>query len=196
MKHTDRTPFPAGTGIRTATGKARKTRLTVLQNLPLDEYTPPDSPVEPVRVQRAARGQFAPGNTEGRLTKVRAGAGGALAGLESKGDPVWRAADRWGKRYSGHRIGELTRLYGELSSGVLTALVSAGATLADARYLRAVAASANDADLLVKATQLSKEARLAERDALAIAALEAQSRPRESTRDRLAREIAATKGAQ
>lgn len=172
------TPFPVGTGVRTATGAARESgRFTVLQNTPLDEHAPPDSPPHTVRPQRGPDGRFLPQNTAGRMAKVRAGSGGALAGLEAKADPVWRAADRWGKRYTQHRIGELTGLYGELSSGVLTALVSAGATLADARYLRALAASTGNADLLVKATQLSKEARLCERDALAIAALEAKSRP-------------------
>jgi hypothetical protein len=165
----------------------------VLQNLPLDELAPSDPPPNTVRVQRDANGRFAPGNTEARLAKVRAGSGGALAGLEAKGDPVWRAADRWGKRYTGHRIGELTRLYGELSSGVLAALVTAGATLADARYLRALAASTGDSELLVRASGLAKEARLAERDALAIAALESRSRPKLNARDALEARIAERK---
>lgn len=164
---------------RAAHGKAAEGgRLTVLETLPADEL-PPASPALTARPERDENGRFLPGNTVAKARKHRVGPRGALAELEAKADPNWQAANRWAKRYSAHRRGELARAHGgELSAGVSGMVESAAFALGDARYLRAKAAETGDEKLLKLAADLAKDARLTERDAWELAAREAQTRPR------------------
>ncbi|MEO7032511.1 MAG: hypothetical protein ABI548_01665 [Polyangiaceae bacterium] len=178
---------PSKTGVRAAHGNARNGgRLTVLERLPMDELPkPPASPPDTVPSQRDAAGRFLPGNSTARMAKVRAGKSGALSLLECKADPAWLALNRWGRRYASNRIAELSDQFGALSSGVCGMVVTAGNGLADSAYLRARGAELGDPKLIVAAASLAKDARQAERDAYALAALEASTKPQRSARERL-----------
>lgn len=155
---------------------ARRGHLAVLETTPADEL-PPVSPADPDRTERSSDGRFAPGNRIARTAKARAGRNGALAKLEAKADPDWQAANRWGRRYAKHRMGELAKAHGgELSAGVCTIVTTAAALMADARWLRAKAAATSDVKALGLAAQLSTQARQAERDAWELASREAELR--------------------
>jgi hypothetical protein len=164
---------------RTAHGRARELgRLTASECPPADELKPGRGS-EPGRPRRTAQGQFAPGN-DGFALEQRGVPKGGLVGLSRRAkDPAWLAARRLGKQAATRRIAEVARAHGgELSSGVCRMLRSAAELDADATYLRARAAADDNPDLLRTAAQLSAGARQSERDAWALADLEARSRPR------------------
>lgn len=162
---------------RTAHGAARDAgRLVVSECTPMDELRPGSNP-DPVRKDHGPDGRFLPGNSHARLAKARAGVRGALLVLEAKADPAWRAARRYGRRAAAHRIREYGEAHGlDLSSGVCRMLSDAAQQSADAEYLSARAAADNSPELLRIAAQLRAGARQAERDAWALAELEAKSR--------------------
>jgi hypothetical protein len=170
--------------LRTAHGRARDLgRLTVNECPPMDELRP-GSGSDPADSGRDADGRFTPGNPWARLAKVRSGPRGVLSTLEAKAAPEWRAARRWGRRAAQHRIREYQTAHGpNLSSGVCRLLAESAELGADASYLRARAASDNNPELLRIAAQLSSRAGQAERDAWALAVLEAASRPRDRGAD-------------
>ncbi len=155
---------------------ARAGRLTVLESTPADEL-PPATGSDPARQDRDASGRFVPGNRWGRLARAKAGPGGALAGLDAKATPEWRAARTWAKRAAAHRIRELTELHGgDLSAGVCMLVVDGADLRADARYLAARARADANPELSRIAAGLLASARQAERDAWELAAREAESR--------------------
>jgi hypothetical protein len=118
-----------------------------------------------------------PGNRAARRQLGRVAPSGALALMVPK-DAAWQAARRWAHRAGVHRIRELAGMHGgELSSGVCRLLRSAARLAADAEYLSRRAARDDDPDLLRTAAQLDASARQAERDAWAMADLEARARP-------------------
>ena len=162
---------------RKAHGRAAQLgRLTVLEATPADEL-PPARPETPDRPERDAAGRFLPGNRWSRMSRAKAGVGGALASLDAKADPQWRAARRWAKTASAYRIREYGALHGaDLSSGICTLLVDAGEMRGDARYLSARARAENNPELLRLAATLLASARQAERDAWELASREAAAR--------------------
>lgn len=171
---------PKGTR-RTAHGAAAAAgRLVVSECPPTDELPSACNP-DPNRKDRSQDGRFLPGNSWARMAKARAGVGGALLLLEAKADPAWRAARRFGRRAAVHRIREYGQSHGlELSSGVCRMLQDSCQQSADAEYLSARAAADNNPELLRIAAQLRAGARQAERDAWALAVLEAKAKPRPS----------------
>jgi len=180
---------------RTAHGTARRGGALVVNDpTPWDEQ-PSASNEQPGRTGRGADGRFLPGNPFARLAKMRAGPRGALAALEAKATPEWQAAHRWGLRAGQHRIREYAAAHGaDLSHGVCVLLADAAEERADAKYIAARARAENNPDLLRVAAQLRASARQAERDAWELASREAEARPREHVRDRIAREIREAKG--
>ena len=155
-------------------------RLVVSECPPTDELPTACNP-DPDRRDRSIDGRFLPGNSWARMAKARAGVGGALLLLEAKADPAWRAARRFGRRAAVHRIREYGQSHGlELSSGVCRMLQDSCQQSADAEYLSARAAADNNPELLRIAAQLRAGARQAERDAWALAVLEAKAKPRPS----------------
>lgn len=181
---------------RTATGNAREHGRLVGSSVAAADELRPATGSDSDRRERTADGRFAPGNRLAAAKRLRSGPRGALAALEASGsDPAWVAAARWGRRYSSHRRAELARAHGgELSAGVGTIVESAADLLADARYWRAKAIATSDPELSRLAAQLTAQARGCERDAWELAAREAQARPRESARDRIAREMIQARG--
>src|SRR5690606_10045753 len=118
-------------------GNQVSARLVASETCPADELAPA-SPVNTDRSDRRRNGTFAPGNSVAKAKKVRSGPRGALAALETKGDPAAKAAVKWGRRYGAHRRRELAQAHGgELSAGVGTIVESAADLMADARYWRA-----------------------------------------------------------
>ena len=105
--------------IRAAHGaKAKGGALTDNESIPWDEM-PAASPADTDRAERGPDGRFLPGNRTAKNKRIRPSNHGALTALEAQADPVWRAYNNWGKRYSSHRRAELTRAHGgELSAGV------------------------------------------------------------------------------
>jgi len=165
------------TGFNSAHGRARELgRIAVNDGRPYDEQ-PPGSPAETARAERGPDGRFASGNSIARHSRVRSGPQGALVGLDAKADPAWRAARQWARKGARHRIGELAQLHGgELGSEVCALVVDSWELRGDARYLAAKARADGDADLARAAATLLNSARQSQRDAWALAALEAESR--------------------
>lgn len=166
-------------GFRKAHGKAAELgRLTASECPPVDELRPARGGLTD-RPDRGPDGRFVPGNRAARRQLGRVHPAGALAQLEAKADPAWRAARRWGQRAAAHRIRELAALHGgELSSAVCRLLRSAARLAADAEYLSRRAAAESNPELLKVAKQLDDSARQSERDAWQLAALEAAARPK------------------
>ena len=163
-------------GFRAAHGALRKQgKLTTSETAVMDELITAKAPA-PAGPDRTALGRFTAGNTVARRARHRADSDGALAKLEAKADPSWRAAHAWGRRYNRKRFSELAALHGALSAGVGAMLTTAANTLADSRWLRAKGAALGDTDLIRQAAQLGQQARAAERDAWQLAALGAESR--------------------
>lgn len=167
--------------LRSAHGRARELgRLAVSECPPADEL-PPASPSFSDRPDRTPDGRFAPGNRSSRLNRVRSGPRGALLALDAKGDPAWRAARRWAQRAATRRVSEVAKAFGgELSSEVCALIVDSWEMRGDARYLAARARAEGDADMARAAATLLASARQAQRDAWALAALEASARQRTS----------------
>ena len=163
---------------RTAHGRARELgRLVVSETTPADEL-PPATGSDPARAGRDAAGRFTPGNPWARLARAKAGPGGALASLDAKANPEWRATRRWAQRAAAHRVRELAKLHGgDLSAGVCMLIVDASDLRADARYLAARARADDNPELSRTAATLLASARQAERDAWEIASREAAARP-------------------
>jgi hypothetical protein len=164
---------------RAAHGRARELgRLTVSECPPADEL-PAATPALSVRADRGADGRFAPGNTVGRHSRVKAGPQGALLRLDAKADSEWRAARNWARRGATHRIREMARLHGgEVGSEVCALIVDSWELRGDARYLAAKARALGDADLSRAAATLLASARQAQRDAWELASREAAARPK------------------
>jgi hypothetical protein len=171
--------------MRTAHGKARELgRLTASECPPTDELRAA-TPGDTVAPDRAPDGRFKPGNRAARAKRVRPGSRGALVELERQGDPAARAAIAYGRKYASHRRAELARAHGELSAGVGAMVESAGELLSAGRYWGARGVAEGSADHARLAATLLAGARQAERDAWALATLEAASRPKPDFRDRL-----------
>lgn len=171
---------------RSAHGNARELgRITATECPPVDEL-PPATPAETDQTQRSPDGRFVRGNSIARHSRTRSGPQGALLGLDAKADPAWRAARSWARRGARHRIAELAKLHGgELGSEVCALVVDSWELRGDARYLAARARAENDADIARTAATLLASARQAQRDAWALAALEAEARKSRTTgRDR------------
>src|SRR5690606_8732628 len=126
--------------------------------------------------QRAGHGHFAKGNTVGKDKRLKTGPRGALAKLEAQGDEAWKAALRWGRRYSSHRRKELCTAHGAVSAGVGTIIESAADLMADARYWRARAISEGSPDFSKLSASLRAQARGCERDAWELCARESLAR--------------------
>jgi hypothetical protein len=107
---------------------------------------------------------------------VKPGPRGALHALERQGDEAARAALAFGRRYASHRRAELGQAHGELSAGVGAMVESAGELLSAGRYWAARGIAEGSPDFARLAAQLLAGARQAERDAWALAELEARSR--------------------
>ena len=170
-------PNSSVTGFRTAHGNARDHgRLTANECPPADEL-PEAIGSTPVAPDRNTNGQFVKGNKAQKRQLARVKPGGVLDRVDANADPAWKAARRWGQRAAGHRISEMAAAHGgHLSSGVCRLLRSAARLSADAEYLSRRAAADNDPNLLRTAAQLDAGSRPAERDAWALAALEANAR--------------------
>jgi hypothetical protein len=127
-------------------GAAKAAHVVASEVCPADELAAA-SPANTDRRDRTRDGKFAPGNDIAKAKKVRSGPRGALAALESKGDPAAKAAVKWGRRYGAHRRRELAQAHGgELSAGVGTIIESAADLMADARYWRARGVAEGDPD--------------------------------------------------
>ena len=139
---------------------------------------------------RDAKGRFLPKNrfayVGGKTSSRRLVPQGLIKALEAKAPKEWAQARERGREAARHRMQELTRLHGDLSSGVCWLLLEAGEQRGDARYLRAKATSYDDEfgekvsslDLLRLALQLSNGARQSERDAWELACREAEAHKR------------------
>jgi len=158
---------------------ARSGRVVASEPRPSDELSyPSGSASDSVRPDRGSDGRFVAGNGVARRAKFRAGPMGTLAALSAKADPSWQAARRWGHRAATHRISELARIHGgELSSSVCGLVEEEWELRADAKYLRARAASDDNPELLRLAATLSAGARQAARDSWEFCIREAQARP-------------------
>jgi len=174
--------------LRAAHGNAKRLgRIAVTECPPVDEL-PPASPAETDRKDRGNDGRFAPGNGIARHSKTRSGPQGALLGLDAKADPAWRAARAWARRGASHRIAELAKLHGgELGSEACALVVDSWELRGDARYLAARARAEGDAELARTAAALLAGARQAQRDAWALAALEATERNKRGNANRFLR---------
>lgn len=184
---------------RTAHGDQKERgRLVVQESVPADELPlPPNAAPGGAkkpngRKDRDATGKFLPRNgcaKRGRRAQgIRLAPGGMWEKLEAKWPEEWRAARHNGRHALRHRIAEMVRTHGDLSSGVCAILTEAYEIRADARYLRAIAADpargsdetkaarVSMVDLIRLANQLSTSARQAERDAWELATREAQAR--------------------
>lgn len=116
-------------GFRAAHGALRKQgKLTTSETAVMDELITAKAPA-PAGPDRTALGRFTAGNTVARRARHRADSDGALAKLEAKADPSWRAAHAWGRRYNRKRFSELAALHGALSAGVGAMLTTAANTL-------------------------------------------------------------------
>ncbi len=179
---------------RSAHGRARELgRITATECPPVDEL-PPASPAETDRKDRGTDGRFAPGNAIARHSKTRSGPQGALLGLDAKADPAWRAARAWARRGASHRITELAKLHGgELGSEACALVVDSWELRGDARYLAARARAEGNAELARTAAALLAGARQAQRDAWALAALEAESRKSRGTASRFLKPVTEAK---
>lgn len=146
--------------IRAAHGKSRRLGAVVaVETLPADEL-PAAEGSDPGRPDRDAAGRFLPGNSLARNARYRSGAQGELSRLEAKGDPAWRASDRWSKQWSSFRRAELTSLHGgSLSSEVCALIEDARQAMADARWARAKAAECESEGDVERATSLRSDAR-------------------------------------
>ena len=180
------------TDFRAAHGNAATMgRLTASECPPADELRAA-SGADPDRPERGPDGRFLPGNRTAKRGKLRAGLRGALVSLEAEADPAWKAARAWGRRAAKHRIAEYAQVHGaELSSGVCRMLSDAAELSADAAYLRARAAKDDNPELLRVAATLTAGSRQAERDAWAIAQLEADARRKSAPDDAHAKAAAA-----
>jgi hypothetical protein len=164
--------------FRKAHGKARELGALTASECPPTDELKPGRGTGAVRSDRGSDGRFVAGNGAARRQVARIQPGGTLDRLDAKADPAWKAARRWGQRAAAHRIAEVAQAHGgELSSGVCRLLRSASRLSADAEYLSRRAAADDNPDLLKVAAQLDAGARQAERDAWALAKLEADSRP-------------------
>jgi hypothetical protein len=164
--------------IRTSHGDQRERgRLTASECPPLDELRPATA-TDTAAPDRDPSGRFKPGNRAAKSKRVRPGSRGALVALERQGDAAARAAIAWGRQYAAHRRTELGRAHGDLSAGVGAMVESAGDLLAAGRYWGARSVAEGDADHARLSAQLLAGARQAERDAWALAELEARSRPK------------------
>lgn len=172
--------------LRAAHGRSREFgRVTASETVPAREL-PPASPVVAGPSDRDERGRFVRGNGAHQRKRVRPGARGRVSSeaLGLTTHQSYAAFERWGRRYAAHRRAELATLHGgELSAGVGALVESAALALAASRYLYALGAAvpltksrATKADFLAQAARLQAEARATERDAWAIAALEAEAR--------------------
>jgi hypothetical protein len=175
-------------GFNSAHGRAREFgRVAVNDQRPYDEM-PSASPAETVRKDRGADGRFASGNSIARHSRVRTGPQGALVGLDAQAAPAWRAARQWARKGARHRIAELAQLHGgELGSEACALVVDSWELRGDARYLAAQARATGNAELARTAANLLSNARQAQRDAWAIAALEAEARKTKGTATRFLR---------
>lgn len=147
-------------------------RLVASDVKPADELRPA-TPAETVRCDRTPDGKFAPGNGAARAKRIRSGPRGALAALIVKGDPIYQAAAKWGRRYGAHRRAELAKSHGgAISAGVGAMIESAAEMMADARFWRAKGIAECNPDFSRLAAQLIAQARGCERDAWELASRE------------------------
>jgi hypothetical protein len=177
--------WPAAHGTAAAHG-----RLVGSETSPgaeLRDATPADS----VRRNHGPDGKFVRGNGAAKAKRIRSGPRGALAALIVRGDPVYQAAAKWGRRYGSHRRAELAMAHGGgISAGVGAMVESAAEMMADARYWRARGIAEGNPDYARLAAQLIAQARGCERDAWELASREAEAR-REAGTSNPHRELAA-----
>jgi hypothetical protein len=167
-----RNPWPPAHGTAATLG-----RLVGSETAKAGEL-PPATPSDTDRRDHGTDGRFVAGNGAARAKRLRTGMRGSLAALESKADPIWLAADKWGKRFGAHRRGELARFHGGEISGGVGALVEDAALLrADARYWRARGMAEGNPEHTKLAASLLAQVRGCERDAWETAAREAEIRP-------------------
>lgn len=151
-------------------------RLVASETKPSDELRPA-MPADSVRRDHGPDGKFVPGNGAAKAKRIRSGPRGALVSLIAKGDPVYQAAAKWGRRYGSHRRSELAMAHGgTISAGVGAIVESAAEMLADARYWRAKGIAEGNADYTRLSAQLIAQARGCERDAWELGAREAGAR--------------------
>jgi len=94
------------------------------------------------------------------------------------GDPDYKRALAYARRYRARRIREIAVQHGgDISAGVCGMLTSAALALAASRYLAVKAARSGDPDLMARSTRLSLDARQLELTALDVADREAKARP-------------------
>lgn len=155
---------------------AKGGRLVASESKPADELRPA-SGSDSDRRDRTSDGRFAPGNGAAKAKRIRSGPRGALAALIVKGDPVYQAAAKWGRRYGSHRRAELAQAHGgAISAGVGAMVESAAEMMADARYWRARGIADGNPDHVRLAAQLIAQARGCERDAWELSARESAAR--------------------
>lgn len=103
------------------------------------------------------------------------------------GDPAYRKALGWARRYRGRRVRELAVQHGgELSAGVCAMITSSALDMAASRYLAAKAAQTGDAAMMMTASRLAQSSRQQELTALEVAAREAAVRPSGDAVDEIA----------
>lgn len=186
MQSSDSSFWPAAHGNAAAGG-----RLVASETKPSDELRPA-SGSDTDRCDRTPDGRFAPNNRAAQAKRIRSGPRGALAALIVKGDAIYQAAAKWGRRYGSHRRAELATAHGgAISAGVGAMVESAAEMMADARYWRARGIAEGNPDFTRLAAQLIAQARGCERDAWELAAREAAVRPGADPMDALRRRMAA-----
>jgi hypothetical protein len=125
---------------------------------------------------RPASGRpFAPGNraAAGRRPKL------ALLGVPlASADPRFALGLRRASRYRKRRCAEFAAVLGYVSAGASSLLASAALALCASRYLYERAAETGDAEALLRASALAKDARENERAAWDVAARESKARPK------------------
>jgi hypothetical protein len=106
------------------------------------------------------------------------------------GDPDYKRALGWARRYRARRIRELAVQHGgELSAGVCAMVTSSALDMAASRFLAIVAARTGEPTLMAQSSKLAQSSRQQELTALEIASREAASRPQGDPVEEMRRRI-------
>jgi len=129
-------------------GRAGRRSSLVVEVLPADEL-PAATPSESAKPTRDAGGHFVAGNPFAKMRRAKTTVGGVR--VDTACD-AYKPFGRWGRRYGGHRRGELAQAHGgSISAGVGALVESAALALSASRFLHDKASATGDAALFVTA---------------------------------------------
>ncbi len=154
-------------------GRTGRRSSLVVEVLPANEL-PPATPTDTANAERDSGGRFVAGNGVAKMRRAKT----TIAGVRvDTSCDAYKPFGRWGRRYGGHRRGELAQAHGgSISAGVGALVESAALALSASRFLHDKAAATGDATLFVTAARLATDARQHELAAWELGAREAQAR--------------------